>query len=273
MNSIVTQRFIKCLKQLKSDGTVRSMRQFALSVDYLPQSLSEILKERRDVTIELLRKAIETYKFNPIYIYTGEGPLFMRQQDLADLRILTVIANTKDIEQISYVPISAQSAYAGRTANPSFIKKLPFFSLPDYKYQELTHRSFDVPGNNMEPILVQGDKVVCSFLEPTLWESSIADNHVYVIVTKAGVFVERVVNFLKTDKQIELYSDNLSYNPRRVDLKDIRELWYVRAKICAFSPIRSNESTLLKEEIRELKRQIETQNVLIKQISDKFIGV
>ena len=57
MNNIVTQRFVKCLKQLKTDGVVRSMRQYALSVDYLPQSLSEILKERRDVTIELLRKS------------------------------------------------------------------------------------------------------------------------------------------------------------------------------------------------------------------------
>ncbi|MFT5385521.1 MAG: hypothetical protein ACI81W_002929, partial [Saprospiraceae bacterium] len=68
--SIVTQRFIKCHNHLKEEGTVRSSRQFALSLDYLPQSLSEILKGRRDVTIELLRKAVEKYKINPVYIYT-----------------------------------------------------------------------------------------------------------------------------------------------------------------------------------------------------------
>ena len=58
MNSVVTQRFINCHNKLKIDQRIRSSRQFALSLDYLPQSLSEILKNRRDVTIELLRKSI-----------------------------------------------------------------------------------------------------------------------------------------------------------------------------------------------------------------------
>ena len=76
MNSIVTQRFIKCHNQLREDKRVKSSRQFAISLDYLPQSLSEILKGRRDVTIEVLRKAIHKYKLNPTYLFTGEGPLY-----------------------------------------------------------------------------------------------------------------------------------------------------------------------------------------------------
>ena len=62
MNNVVTQRFIKCHDKLKEDNRIRSSRQFAMSLDYLPQSLSEIIKGRRDVTIELLRKAIDKYK-------------------------------------------------------------------------------------------------------------------------------------------------------------------------------------------------------------------
>ena len=62
LNSIVTQRFIKCHNKLREENRIRSSRQFALSLEYLPQSLSEILKGRRDVTIELLRKAVEKYK-------------------------------------------------------------------------------------------------------------------------------------------------------------------------------------------------------------------
>ena len=81
MNSVVTQRFIKCHNKLKDDQRVRSSRQFALSLDYLPQSLSEILKSRRDVTIELLRKAVDKFKFNPVFLFTGEGPMFMSEED------------------------------------------------------------------------------------------------------------------------------------------------------------------------------------------------
>jgi len=55
---------------------VRSSRQFALSLDYLPQSLSEILKGRRDVTLELLRKGVEKYAMNPVYLLTGNGDFF-----------------------------------------------------------------------------------------------------------------------------------------------------------------------------------------------------
>jgi len=57
--NIVTERFIKCHNLLKEENRIRSSRQFALSLDYLPQSLSEILRGRRDVTIELLRKAVD----------------------------------------------------------------------------------------------------------------------------------------------------------------------------------------------------------------------
>ena len=152
-----------------------------MSVDYLPQSLSEILKERRDVTIELLRKSVNTYKMNPVYIYTGEGPLFMTEEDHKSLRVLTIVTSAQDDERIVHVPVPAQAGYASEMANPTFIQDLPTFTLPDYKYKVGTHRAFDVSGDSMEPTLFEGDKVVCSFLEPTLWETSIKNNFVYVV--------------------------------------------------------------------------------------------
>lgn len=268
MNSIVTQRFVKCLKQLKTDGVVRSMRQFAMSVDYLPQSLSEILKERRDVTIELLRKSVEAYKMNPVYIYTGEGPLFMTDEDHKNLRVLTIMTNAQDDERIVHVPVPAQSGYASELSNPSFIQDLPSFTLPDYKYKVGTHRAFDVSGDSMEPTLFEGDKVICSFLDPTLWETSIKNNFVYVIVTRADVLVKRVFNFLKEEKQVELHSDNNFYEPYRVNLGDIREIWYVRAKISPFLPSPQNISNILKDEMQELRKQLGNQNRMIELLNE-----
>ena len=203
MNSVVTQRFIKCHDKLKEEKRIRSSRQFAMSLDYLPQSLSEILKGRRDVTIELLRKAIEKYQMNPVYIYTGDGPMFMTEEDHKSFRVLTIVTNGADDERIVHVPIPAQAGYAGEMANPTFVQDLPSFTLPDYKYKVGTHRSFDVAGDSMEPTLFEGDKVVCSFLEPTLWENSIKDNYVYVIVTRGDIVVKRVFNKLKEEKLLE----------------------------------------------------------------------
>ncbi len=263
MNSIVTQRFIKCQRKLLEENRVRSSRQFALSLDYLPQSLSEILKGRRDVTIELLRKAVEKYKINPVYIYTGEGPMFMTEEDHKSFRVLTIVSDPQEDERIVHVPIPAQAGYAGELADPSFIQDLPTFNLPDYKYKVGTHRSFAVAGDSMEPTLFEGDKVVCSFLEPTLWESSIKDSYVYVVVTRGDVVVKRVHNHLKGDKQLLLSSDNGFYEPYRVNIGDIREIWYVRAKISPFLPSPQNVNNYLLEEIRELKQTINQQTRLI----------
>jgi len=88
------------------------MREFARSLDYLPQSLSEILKERRDVTIELLRKAVAVYKFNPVYIYTGQGPLYMTEEGDTSFRVLTVVTNSANDERIVHVPVPAHGGYA-----------------------------------------------------------------------------------------------------------------------------------------------------------------
>ncbi|MFT5018167.1 MAG: hypothetical protein ACI9G6_002951, partial [Limisphaerales bacterium] len=100
MNNVVSQRFIKCHNKLREEKRVRSSRQFALSLEYLPQSLSEILKGRRDVTIELLRKAIAEYKMNPVYIMTGDGPMFMTEETNQSFRVLTTIRTPTDDELI-----------------------------------------------------------------------------------------------------------------------------------------------------------------------------
>lgn len=267
MKSIVTQRFINCHDKLKEENRIRSSRQFALSLDYLPQSLSEILKGRRDVTIELIRKAVEEYKLNPVYLYTGEGPMFMTEEDHKSFRVLTIVTNAQEDERIVHVPVPAQAGYAGEQVDPTFIQDLPTFTLPDYKYKVGTHRSFDVSGDSMEPTLFEGDKVICSFLEPTLWESAIKDNYVYVIITRADVMVKRVNNLLRSDKQLEILSDNAFYESSRINLGDIREIWYVRAKISPFLPSPQNIRNYLLDEIRELKQTIAAQSKLLSNLS------
>ncbi|MCC6724204.1 MAG: helix-turn-helix transcriptional regulator, partial [Saprospiraceae bacterium] len=149
MNSIITDRFIKCHNKLREDGKVRSSRMFALTLDYLPQSLSEILKGRRDVTIELLRKAVEEYNINPGYLFTGEGTMFLTGEENKSFRTLTVVTDRDDEERIVHVPVPAQAGYAGEQLDPVFMEDLPTFTLPDYKYKTGTHRSFDVSGDSM----------------------------------------------------------------------------------------------------------------------------
>lgn len=268
MNSIITQRFIKCHDKLREDGKVRSSRQFALSLDYLPQSLSEILKSRRDVTIELLRKAVEEYEFNPIYLFTGEGAMFMSGDDNRGFRLLTIVTDGENDERIVHVPVPAQAGYAGEVLDQEFFEELPSYTLPDYKYKVGTHRSFDVSGDSMEPTLFEGDKVVCSYLDPGLWESSLKDNYVYVVVTRGDVVVKRVFNHLKEkeNRHLELRSDNEFYEPYQMAVGDVREIWYVRAKISPFLPSPNNIQNLMRTEVKELTQTIKEQSRIIENL-------
>lgn len=263
MNSVVTQRFINCHDKLKKDQRIRSSRQFALALEYLPQSLSEILKHRRDVTIELLRKAIDNFKINPVYLFTGEGPMFMKEEDHKNFRVLTIVTDSQNDERIVHVPMPAQAGYASESSDPTFIQDLPSYTLPDYKYKVGTHRSFDVAGDSMEPTLFEGDKVVCSYLEPTLWESSLKNSYVYVIVTKGDVVVKRVQNRIKDEKIVRLISDNPYYEPFDMKVADIKEIWYVRAKISPFLPSPGNIKSALHEEVTDLQTTLQQQSSII----------
>ena len=266
MNSIVTQRFLKCLNKLKEDGKTRSSRQFALSLDYLPQSLSEIQKGRRDVTIELLRKAVETYDMNPIYLFTGDSTMFMTSEETSSFRLLTIVTDGEDDERIVHVPIPAQAGYAGEVLDPEFVQTLPTYTLPDYKYKIGTHRSFDVSGDSMEPTLFEGDKVICSFLEPNIWETTIKDNYVYVVVTRGDVLVKRLFNHLKEEKTLLLHSDNEFYEPYSISVEDVREVWYVRAKISPFLPSPNNIQNIVRAEVKDLKQTIINQGRLVENL-------
>jgi phage repressor protein C with HTH and peptisase S24 domain len=277
INNIVTQRFVKCHNKLRETKKVKSSRQFAMDLEYLPQSLSEILKGRRDVTIEVIRKAVEVYKFNPVFLFTGEGELFITEDNnYQGLRVLTVVTDTKDDERIIHVPIPAYSGYVNESNDATFIQTLPSFTLPDYKYKVGTHRCFDVAGDSMEPTLFEGDKVVCSFIEPALWETALKDSYVYVIVTKDDVMVSRVTNHLKTDKTIEVHSDNSFYETHKIPVAQIREIWYVRAKISPFLPSPNRVHQLLFEEMSDLKNTIKQQTHLVENLSktiEKMIEV
>ncbi len=265
--SIITQRFIKCHNKLRENKTIKSSRQFAVEIDYLPQSLSEILKNRRDVTIEVLRKAVETFKINPVYLFTGEGAMFLTEENHKNLHILTVMTDVADEERIVHVPVPAQTSYASELSNPKFIQNLPSFTLPDYKYQVGTHRSFDVAGDSMEPTLFEGDKIVCSYIEPTLWELGMKDSYVYVIVTQDDIVVRRIFNHLKTNKLLEVHSDNKFYEPYEIPLSMIREIWYVRAKISPFLPAPNRIQHLFYEDMNGLKSTITEQSRLIENLN------
>lgn len=263
MNSIVTQRFIKCHDKLLSSNIVRSSRQFAISLEYLPQSLSEIVKGRRDATIELVRKAISVYNINSEYLFTGQGEMFKKDQNAKSEYVLTVVTDQERREKIVHVPVPAQAGYGGQITDPTFFTELQTYSLPDFDTAHGTYRSFSVAGDSMEPTLFEGDKIVCSYIDKDQWASAVKNDYVYVIVTQNDVLVKRVENCIKNERCIKLISDNNYYKVKQLNIAEIVEVWYVKIKISPFMPSPSNMRNGFSDEVSNLKDIIENQSELI----------
>lgn len=267
MTNIVTQRFLKCLNLLLEEGRVKSARQFALSLDYLPQSLSEINRSRRDVTIDLVRRAVEQYGFNPMYLFSGDGAPFLTEQQHDNHRLLTVVQGADDEQKIVHVPASALGSYPEQQGNTAFVQSLPTFMLPDEKYHTETMRSFEVTGDEMEPTLFEGDKVVGHYIAPTLWPSALKDSFVYIVVTRSNVLVGRIYQNATTEHGLQLVFDNTFYAPQALPIKEIQEIWYVRVKISPFLPAPVNIENRLLDQLLELREQSRLQSQLIQSLS------
>ncbi|MBK9272589.1 MAG: LexA family transcriptional regulator [Saprospiraceae bacterium] len=267
MNHVVSQRFIECYHELLETNLVKSARQFALSLEVLPQTMHEILKGRRDVNVELIQKAVEIFQVNPSFLFQGIRPLFLGYDSSQNFKILTIFSDRKGKESIVHVPVAAQAGYPGLGSDPLFIDELPKYSLPDLKFtSDGTLRSFEVSGESMSPTIEHGDLIICRYLHPFYWENQLKNGPIYVIITQQDVLVKRVSNLLRSEKKLLLYSDNVGFGSYSIPGPEIKEIWHVCAKISTkldLPTISENSSN------EQLKSIISKQTHLLEQILQK----
>lgn len=68
-----TARFLRVYNELISDKIVKNQAEFAKAMGELPQSFSQILNGKRNITVQFISKLFTHYMVNPIYIHTGRG--------------------------------------------------------------------------------------------------------------------------------------------------------------------------------------------------------
>ncbi len=242
----VSLRFVDCVNTLKKENKIKSIHQMAKSLDFAPQNLHNIVvKQTRDVPLDLLYKAIAMYNINPEYIMRGTGTLFTDDISIKRVQVLTVVTDNEGGERIVHVPYPAQAGYSGVQADTEFIEALPTYTIPDPLFNHGTFRSFDVKGESMEPTLFERDVVICSFIEMYNWGDDIRDNKVYVIVTHSNVVVKRVINNLRMHRHLELVSDNEEFESYRLNIGEIKEVWEVKKVIKNFdhsAPLKNDAS-------------------------------
>jgi hypothetical protein len=259
--SSVTKRFLECLDQLILDGKVRSKRHFALTIGYHAQGISEMIANRRDAPLDLIEKSVSKFRFNPIYLFTGQGTLFSNPAEDDGLRLknLMVVTNQTGEERIVHVPYPAQAGYGRLLDDPVFLGELPTYQLPDPQFRSGTYRSFEIAGSSMEPVFIQGDIVIAAFIEPKYWEQAIKNGQIYIIVTRQDVLIKRINNHIRTQKYIECCSDNPEYEMYTIPVEDILEVWKTRVRITSHidSPTTNLNTQAISEQLDLQQKMLE----------------
>lgn len=248
----VTLRFISTLQHLQAQGKVGSIRQFALSLDYYPQSLNDILKGRRDVTVELLRKVIELYNFNALFLFSGEGPMISNEQ-------ASPIESKHDLE-VPLLLVRGRSEYIRSSDRHSIRRNLPNIKLHIPSDNDQEYCAFEIDADHLSFSLLKGEIIICRKLDSTSWANRIYNDFCYCMVTEDDIIIERVVNSINDDNTIIL-NRTLAEMVQKdiINISEIKEIWEIKMKLTHDVPQPNNVKYRTDQQISDFSTVLEKQ--------------
>ena len=136
------------------------------------------------------------------------------------LRILNIVSDTQNREQITVVPVKAAAGYARGYADAEYIDSLPQFSLPIPELsKERSYRLFQIQGESMNPV-PSGAYIISEYIQD--WHT-IKDGKTYIIITENdGVLYKRI---FKNNEHLHLKSDNPEFQSYSIHFNNVCEIW------------------------------------------------
>ncbi|MBI1192078.1 MAG: helix-turn-helix domain-containing protein [Bacteroidetes bacterium] len=141
-------------------------------------------------------------------------------------RVLSIVVDGNDEEQIVLVSEKARAGYALGYADPEFVAELPRLQLPFLPAG--TYRAFEISGDSMLP-LQPGSIVVGEYMSDA---SSLSDGQTYVLLTRSdGMVYKRVFSPASSEGKLVLQSDNPAYPPYELPADELLEAWEAKLSI------------------------------------------
>lgn len=210
---------IRFLRQLKG----LSQEQLADELNVTRSRIGGYEEARNEPPIDLLIRLSEYFHIAIDALVRGD----LKKTNLDGLmkvgknRILfPILLDADGNDMVELIPLKASAGYLKGYADPEYIEKLPQMRLPFLPTGK--HRAFPIKGDSMPPIK-EGSFVIAKYLERM---EDVKIGHTYIVVTKDdGLSYKRVMNYNKKEASLELHSDNKIYQPYKVKLEEVLELW------------------------------------------------
>lgn len=162
-----------------------------------------------DIPIDILVKNDLRYAKDTSFIEVGNKRV-----------LFPITVNEGNEDLIEIVPAQASAGYLLGYADPEYIEQLQKIKLPFLPTG--THRAFPIKGDSMLPVK-DGSFVVAKYVEAI---NDVKDGRTYIVLTKDdGLVYKRVYNRIEETGSLLLSSDNKVYEPYKVKIEEVLELW------------------------------------------------
>ncbi len=220
-------------------------------MELIEETNDDLYRKRKDLERENEKLRLDTAKGNVVERVITQTERIIQP--------FAVTVNQEGTDNILMVSTKAAAGYMQGCVEPEYISNLPAFSIPSVEFRNGTFRAFQVTGQSMEPTLHTGDWLICEFKEKL---SDVRSGEMYVIVSdaKESVVVKRV-EYTEGASRLYLQSDNLIFPTYSVAVKDVREIWKVKAHL-SMQPAKGFmhevelELAKMKDQLQELQRKI-----------------
>lgn len=245
----------KNLKYLRAQKKL-SQAELAEKIGMSRSSVSAIENGKFQPGFDVLKKLSELFDVSiDSLIKVNLASSFLDKEQKNNLRILTVSVDKSNNEKIDFIPEKAQAGYLSGYKDPEFIRELSKFSFPMRIYG--TFRAFEISGDSMLPI-ADGSIVVGRYLENL---QQVQASNRYIIVTKSkGIVFKRISNNIMNDHLLICSSDNAIYEPFKLEIEDILELWQFYAFIGFDSIYANNPIGLIQNSIERIEKKLIDKN-------------
>ncbi len=222
------------IKQLRQK-LGKNQHEFARQVGMSQPSLSQIENGSIQPSLDTVSRIKQLFGTTFEYLFEGILPLDGNIPTISptarpadDNRLIAPRSGLVRSRTQTPIPLIDQSALAGLAAgfkDPEVVEDSPYLMLPGFSNAIAVH----VMGSSMEPTIRPNDILVCTPTE----RDALLDNYIYVVVTREGALVKRVLNRGNTEGVLVLKSDNKEYKNQRLQLTEILQMFMVRRRITA----------------------------------------
>jgi hypothetical protein len=240
---VLNERFVKVFKMLEDRGTIIKNDRNGKGVGDVAEkilgnkSYGHIIRaylddgNKRVIDYGQARAFCRAYSVNEDYLIEGMGTPFDNDMPESKLYNMFMTGETKG----GNILFTSVEAFAGTAVDTSSFTREnnSFFAIPGISGGNLV--AFPISGNSMEPIISNGDIVICREVGSL---QDIKDNEIYAIRTNGNVWIKYaqvIKNRAGRVIQIKLISANyLEFDPFIEDVNEYTKLYKVIRRISQF---------------------------------------